>query len=133
MNKMNRMKNLVKIGLAVSVAVSVAILVTACGDITGDTAGDTNYNYDYSFEENNIDYGSGTVLLCNDSNCSVKRTSTGKPITGNGSGSSDEAVVGVYDEDYTPAQCSAAGFFYCSIQDKCLNQRVDDSSSSCSK
>ena len=126
------MKNLVKIGLAVS----VAILVTACGDYTGDTGdttGDTSYNYDYSFVENNVDYGSGTVLLCDDSNCSVKRTSTGKPITGNGSGSSDEAVVGVYDEDYTPAQCSAAGFFYCSIQDKCLNQRVDDSSSSCSR
>ena len=111
----------------------VSILLVGCGDITGDTV-HNDYTSEYIYTENNIDYGTGTVLQCSDSNCSVMKDESGRTIT---SGSSEDtegdAVVGVYDDTYTPAECKAAGFFYCSIEDKCLNQRVDDSSSSCSK
>jgi hypothetical protein len=99
------------------------LLINGCGDITGDTA-HNDYTSEYYYTENNIDYGSGTVLSCNDSKCTVLG---GKGTTGG------DAVVGQYDPTYTQTECNAAGFFYCTVQDKCLNQRVDDSSSSCSK
>ena len=106
-------------------AALVAFGLVACGDLdTGDT---TIMESSYVYTENNIDYGSGTVLFCNDANCSVNASNSSS------SASDGDAVVGEYDENYTPSECKAAGFFYCSIEDKCLNQRVDDSSSSCSR
>ena len=109
------------------------LLINGCGDITGDTAhNDYTQTSEYYYTENNIDYGSGTVLLCDDSNCSVMKDESGRTITSGGNDKGD-ATVGVYDPTYTQSECQAAGFFYCTVQDKCLNQRVDDSSSSCNK
>ena len=110
------------------------LLITGCGDLdTGDSSSVHNdYTSEYTYTENNIDYGSGTVLLCDDSNCSVMKDESGRTITSGGNDKGD-ATVGVYDPTYTQAECQSAGFFYCTVSDQCLNQRVDDSSSSCSK
>ena len=109
------------------------LMLQGCGDYTGDTVRN-DYTNEYSYTENNIDYGTGTVLQCNDANCSVMKDESGRTITvGDDEATTGDAIVGQYDENYTPAECKAAGFFYCSIEDKCLNQRVDDASSSCSK
>jgi len=110
----------------------MALLVVGCGDLdTGDSVSN-DYTSEYYYTENNIDYGSGTVLLCDDSNCSVMKDESGDTVTSGGNDKGD-ATVGVYDPAYTQAECTAAGYFYCTVQDQCLNQRVDDSSSSCSK
>ena len=116
---------------------SVAVFaMVGCGDLdTGDSSSVNNdYTSEYTYTENNIDYGSGTVLQCSDSNCTILRDESGRTITnGDDEASEGDAVVGVYDPSYTQAECQAAGFFYCSVSDSCLNQRVDDSSSSCSR
>jgi len=110
-------------------AALVAFGLVACGNITGDTANydQSGQDHSYTFTEGDRDYGTGTVLFCNDANCSVEKSNS------TSSSSDGDAVVGEYDDSYTPAECNAAGFFYCTIEDKCLNQRVDDSSSSCNK
>jgi hypothetical protein len=110
------------------------LLINGCGDLdTGDSSSTHNdYTSEYYYTENNIDYGSGTVLLCDDANCSVMKDESGRTVTSGGNDKGD-ATVGVYDPTYTQSECKAAGFFYCTVQDKCLNQRVDDSSSSCGK
>ena len=117
--------------------VAVAVLLFAgCANYTGDKS--YSYSYDYSsyvFTDNGVDYGSGTVLQCSDSECSVMRDDNGRVVTRDNSDNNDtmgDAVVGEYNEDYTQTECEAAGFFYCTVQDTCLNQRVDDTSSSCS-
>ena len=117
-------------------ATVVALAVVGCGNLdTGDsTSVHNDYTSEYSYTENNIDYGSGTVLQCNDANCSVMKDESGRTITTSSDSSEDgDAVVGQYDPTYTQSECQAAGFFYCTVEDKCLNQRVDDSSSSCGK
>jgi len=114
------------------------LMLQGCGNITGDTAYNDNSGQEidnsYTFNEGDRDYGSGTVLVCDDANCSVMVDESGRTIT-NADDEADagDAVIGEYSDAYSPAECNAAGFFYCTIEDKCLNQRVDDSSSSCSK
>ena len=108
--------------------VGVSLMVVGCGDLsTGDTS-NNDLRSEYYYTENNIDYGTGTVLLCDESNCTVMKDESGDTVTNSDKG---DAIVGQYDPTYTQAECQAAGFFYCSVQDQCLNQRVDDSSSSC--
>ena len=110
--------------------------MVGCGNITGDTANydQSGQNNSYTFNEGDRDYGSGTVLVCDDANCSVMVDESGRTITsGDDAADEGDAIVGDYDASYTQSECNAAGFFYCMIEDKCLNQRVDDSSSSCSK
>ena len=83
--------------------------------------GDTK-NYDNSYTDNSVDYSDGTFLTCTDANCTV-------------SGSSDradaDAVVGIFDADYGPAACRSAGYFYCDIENVCLNQPT--TSGSCNR
>jgi len=113
-----------------------AFAMVACGNITGDTANydQSGQNNSYTFNEGDRDYGSGTVLVCDDANCSVMVDESGRTITSSDDeAEAGDAIVGDYDASYTQSECNAAGFFYCTIEDKCLNQRVDDSSSSCSR
>jgi len=121
-------------------AIIIAFGLVACGDITGDTANydQSGQNNSYTFIEGDRDYGSGTPLFCNDSNCSVERTTDNSDSsTGSDGETSDEvnidAIVGEFDAGYNQTECQAAGFFYCTIDDICTNQRVDDSSSSCTR
>ena len=109
------------------ISAAVALVIAGCGNYTGDTINNsTQVDYSYYFLDNSVKYGSGTVLHCNDSTCSVDGSVVGKSNDEEG-----DAVVGEYDPTYTQAECEAAGFFYCVVDDKCMNQRVDDSSSSC--
>ena len=108
----------------------MAFLVVGCGDLsTGDTS-NNDLRSEYYYTENNIDYGTGTVLLCDESNCTVMKDESGDTVTNSDKG---DAIVGQYDPAYTQAECRASGYFWCVISESCLNQRVDDSSSSCNK
>ncbi len=116
----------------------VAILtINGCGLDTGDTTNNDysgqEYSYSYVFSEGDRDYGDGTVLYCNDANCSVSNTddNSDNSETDDNSDNSGDAVVGVYDVNYNQVECNAAGFFYCTVDDVCMNLPVDDASSSC--
>lgn len=89
------------------------LMLQGCADFTGDTSHVTTTN-------TTTDYGEGTVLLCNDSNCTAAKDDTHF--------SDGDAVVGVYDADYTQVECEAAGFFYCTIDNVCINDSLEDGS-----
>ena len=36
----------------------------------------------------------------------------------------EEIELGVYREDYNQQECNDAGFFFCTIEQKCKNQRL---------
>ncbi len=114
-------------------SILAAMLLVGCGDFTGDTTNNDNSGQDHSyyFVEGDRSYGSGTYLFCTDANCSVTQTDDNSGNDSNNTYDEPDAVVGEYSEYYTQAECNAAGFFYCTVQDKCLNQPVNDASSSC--
>ena len=102
----------------------------------GDTKGDANYT-----EVTSIDSGGGDVTI-NDVQVSEEGTyiynengtvtfTTGdenviQPANGDSDGDGVvDVTVGDYDEGYDASQCNAAGFFYCTIENKCLNQPSD--------
>lgn len=87
-------------------AIVAALTLTGCIPDYNKTTND--------YSDNSINYGDGTVLNCNDSNCSVAPEGTDE---GDG-----DAVVGVYSADYSQTECTAAGFFYCTLDNVCLNQ-----------
>ena len=89
----------------ITLAIVASFLLVACGDYTGDTTYET---------DNSTSYGEGTVLICDNSTCVEA-----PPEYDNGDGN---ATVGVYDADYNQVECNAAGFFYCTIENMCLNQ-----------
>ncbi len=116
--------------MRVILSILAVFAIAGCdAEYTGRTTNNDNsgqdHSYSYVFTEGDRDYGTGTPLFCTDANCSV--TNEDNSIN---KGEAD-AIVGEYDENYTQAECNAAGFFYCTIQDKCLDQPVDDASSSC--
>lgn len=86
----------------------LAFSLNAC---VPDISGDVDNSID-----NSIVYGEGTVLNCTDANCSVAVDQT-DPSEG-------DAVVGVYSADYNRVECTSAGFFYCTIEDVCLDQPI---------
>ena len=81
------------------------LMLSACIEVTGATASD-----------NSINYGEGTVLECTDANCTVSSDQS--------EGAEGDAIIGVYDADYTQAECTAAGFFYCTIENVCMDTPV---------
>ena len=74
-----------------------------------DIQGDTDNSID-----NSTNYGSGTVLVCTDAVCEIAEV-----------GSDVDAIVGKYSADYTQTECEAAGFFYCTIENMCLDMELD--------
>ena len=82
----------------------LAFSLNACiPDVSGDTTID-----------NSVTYGEGTVLVCTDSICEVAAP-----------GSDVDVVVGEYNPDYNQIECNAAGFFYCTVANMCLDQPED--------
>jgi len=106
------------------------IAIVGCAEYQGDTT-NNDYASEYYYTENNIDYGSGTNLFCNESYCSVDASKVKND--GDENNTIPDAEVGVYNSEYNQVECQSAGFFWCTIDEMCLNQRVDDSSSSCDK
>ena len=106
---------------------------TGCGDYTGDTTNNDNTDQDHSymFVEGDRAYGEGTYLFCTDANCSVTNADNNSDNSTDEYSDEADAIVGVYDSEYNQVECQSAGFFYCTVEDKCLNQRVDDADSSC--
>ena len=81
------------------------LIFNAYGDITGDT-------YTNDSIGNSVSYGD--ILLCTDSNCTLASAGTD---AGDG-----DVVIGLYDADYTQAECTSVGFFFCTIDKICMNQ-----------
>ena len=109
------------------------LMLNGCGNITGDTANydQSGQDHSYMFVEGDRAYGEGTYLFCTDANCSVTNADNNSDnSTGEYSDEAD-AIVGVYDPNYNQVECESAGFFYCTVSDACLNQRVDAADSSC--
>ena len=114
---------------------ALAFMFTACGEDStrGDNRGDTTVT------NTAIDSGGGDVTI-NDVEISGEGTyiqnadgtvtySTGDGFTSGdiGSGDSDgdgvpDVEVGVYDPAYDASQCRAAGFFFCTLEGRCLDQ-----------
>jgi len=111
-------------------SVIAVLAIVGCAEYTGNTTNNDNSGQDHSFMfvEGDRSYGSGTYLFCTDANCSVIDSSDNSY---DGNGSVPDAIVGDYNSAYNQVECTSAGFFWCTVDDKCLNQRVDDSSSSC--
>jgi len=108
----------------------LSFAIVGCAEYTGDTTYNDNSGQDLS-----VSYGEGDVLICSDSNCTYTgetisisdvNNSKSDPLNEDASDliDSGEVVVGVYDENYSPSECAGAGFFFCSIEQKCLNQPV---------
>ena len=132
------MRKIVMSLVALGFLAAPMLMLQGCGNLaTGDTV--NSVSNDNSGQDNSVynNYPDGTVLTCTDSNCSLSTTSSVSTDI-NGSIDADEAidaindgntVVGVYSDEYTQTECAEAGFFYCTIEDMCLNQPV--SSGSC--
>ena len=79
-------------------------------------SGNTDSKVGVSYTE----IGDGSVLVeCGGDDCDV---SVGIDTGSSSSDGADSVEDGVYKADYNAAQCSEAGFFFCSIEQKCLNQ-----------
>lgn len=88
-------------------ALLAAFTLSGCiPDVSGDT------NNDYSVTETS--YGDGDYLICNDSECQVSNND--EPT---------DVEVGEFNADYTQTECIAAGFFYCTIDNICIDAATD--------
>jgi len=90
-----------------AIAILATFAIIGCGDYTRT---DGSGNTDNSFTDN---------------------STTDNSATDNSQGSGADGTVdankttdieeGIYRQDYTPQECTAAGFFYCTIEDMCLD------------
>jgi len=104
--------------LILGVALSVAMI--GCANYTGDT---DVYEGDYV----NGDIISGDKVVCTDNNsteCYSPDYSTYTQSDGTVDDVADEPS-GDYSETYTISECNANGYFWCSIEQKCLNIPAD--------
>jgi len=93
------------------------LMLQGCGDYTGDTEHYTDSNND-----NSINYGEGDVMVCNESECAIYGSAEADEINKDGN-----ATLGEFPgESADPAECNAAGFFWCSIERKCTRTPLDD-------
>jgi len=116
------------------------LMLQGCGNLaTGDTV--NSVANDNSGQDNSVynNYPDGTVLTCTDANCTISTTddnSDNSVISSDENGTVDEGdaqeaiasgdtVVGVYSDTYNQTECGAAGFFFCTIEQMCLNQPLN--------
>ena len=91
------------------ILVLLAFSLSACISVDGDTVNN-------STTDNSTDYGEGTKLVGNEGNFTVAPDYMDE--------SDVDVVIGKYDVDYTQAECTAAGFFFCTIENVCMNTPV---------
>ena len=104
--------------IAVVNAVAVFML-NGCGDYTGDTS--STYN------ESDYINDSSTNYICTDNNGTNCYTPDYSSYVSN-DGTIDEVAdepSGDFDSEYTASECAANGYFFCSIEQKCLNIPAD--------
>ena len=101
------------------ILILLAFSLNACiPDIEGDV---TNNDYDTSTTTtSSIYYAEGELLFCSLSECTVAPAETDP--------ADSDAIVGVYDAEYTQVECNSAGFFYCTVENICLDQPLDGGS-----
>ena len=119
----------------------LVFVLVACGDYTGDSessyVGDTT-NTDNSIRiDNSVD--NSFIVKDNNGTITYHSPSNGDEvgIDTDGDGEVDEmvdiadTVSGEYDSTYDATECAQNGYFFCTIEQKCLNQ--PSTGSSCSK
>jgi len=105
--------------------VVIAALLTGCDETTtavpqGDTTINTNggdvviNDVQVDGEGTYISNGDGTITYTNGTGNSV-----GTDGTSSGAGSKE---LGVYSASYSQSKCTEEGYFYCTLENKCLNQ-----------
>jgi len=96
-------------------AALAALVFSGCGDIEGDVLNSNNT------VDNSVDNSVSYVCTDNNStNCYTPGREGFIDDEGNYNDVSD-VVIGDYDPSYDQRECAAAGFFWCSIKNKCLN------------
>jgi len=105
--------------LILGVALSVAMV--GCANYTGDTE---VYEGAYVGGDNTtIDNSVDISVVCTDNNSTMCYTPD-RALFKDEDGSYDDVAdepTGDYDPEYTPAECAANGYFWCSIENMCLN------------
>ena len=101
--------------------IALLLMLNACGDNEGDTYTDNTVTTT-STTTNTSNYAEGDVLYCSSEECAIAPAGTDP--------SDSDAIVGVYDADYTQTECNAAGFFFCIIEGLCLDQELETGSCS---
>ena len=97
-----------KLGLILAAFVAVFALNACIPDIS-----ETNNDYSVDNSDNSLTFGDGDVLICDNSTCSIAPDGTSED-DGN-------VTVGVFDSTYTQTECTAAGFFWCTIENACID------------
>jgi len=103
--------------LILGVALSVAMI--GCANYTGDT---DVYEGSYVGGDSTVT-DSSTNYICQsntDTQCYTPSYDGYVDENGDFNDVADEPT-GDYDASYSPAECAANGYFYCSIENKCLN------------
>lgn len=105
--------------LLLTAAIAASLTLSGC---IPDVSGDTNNDYSTSTvtDSYNNTYDVGTLLMCEGSTCEVAPAGTDE-------GDAD-AVVGEFNVEYTQAACTEAGFFFCTIEQVCLDVATDSGS-----
>jgi len=105
--------------LILGVAFSIAMV--GCGNYTGDTS---VYEEAYVGGDNTvIDNSVDISITCTENNDTMCYTPD-RELFKDADGTYDDVAdtpSGVYDASYSPAECAANGYFFCSIEQKCLN------------
>ena len=110
------------------VMIMAAFLAVGCGDYTGDYVGDTTNTTN---TDNSVDNSTDYICRDNaDTQCYTPDYSGYIDKDGEFNDVADEPT-GEYDASYSPAECAANGFFWCSIEQKCLN--IPASGGTCNK
>ena len=107
---------------------ALAFMFTACGE----TSGDADYRGDTTVNTTTIDSGGGDVTINDvevDGNGTYIYNEDGTVTYSTGDGytsgdASDSTPTGDYDESYDAAECADNGYFYCTLENKCLDQPV---------
>ena len=109
------------------VMIMAAFLVVGCGDYIGDTSA---YSYE-SNTDNSVD--NSTQYICRDNTDTQCYTPSYEGYVDKDGEFNDVAdePTGDYDPTYSPAECAANGYFFCSIEQKCLN--IPASGGTCNK
>ena len=102
-----------------------AFVMSGCADFTGDTT------YDSS-TDNSVNIDRSHTVRDSNGTTTYYSAKTPNDLTDDeiGDGVPSDVVVGDYDPNYSKEECGQAGFFFCPLENKCLNQPAYGSSCS---
>ena len=115
-----------ELSVIVGFAGILALGLSGCGE----TSGDADYRGDTTVNNTTIESGGGDVTINDvevDGNGTYVYNADGTVTysTGDGFAGGNDGVVDAsdeFDEGYDQAECTAAGYFYCTLENRCLNQ-----------